>query len=133
MIGAMTKPMEYKGYQARLVFDPDIEMFRGEVLGINANVDFYADSVAALRVEFAKSVDAYLEVCAEKGITPEKSFSGNLNLRLGPSVHAIASLRASHLELSLNTHIRQLVLKDAEESGMAIPVEMADMENRRTR
>jgi len=29
----------------------------------------------------------YLEVCGERGVEPEKPFSGRFNLRMAPEVH----------------------------------------------
>ena len=42
----------------------------------------------ALRKEFQISIEEYLAVCKERGITPQPPFFGKLNLRLGPDLHA---------------------------------------------
>ncbi len=41
--------MEINGYKAVIQFDPDIDMFRGEFVGLNGGADFYAHDVAGLR------------------------------------------------------------------------------------
>ena len=37
--------MMIDGYRAIIAFDPDIQMFRGEFLGLNGGADFYAKDV----------------------------------------------------------------------------------------
>ena len=43
--------MTINGYQAVIMFDPDIEMFRGEFIGLNGSADFYARDVDGLHRE----------------------------------------------------------------------------------
>ena len=38
----MNNVMTINGYLAIIMYDPDIEMFRGEFLGLNDGADFYA-------------------------------------------------------------------------------------------
>ena len=44
-------------------------------------------SVGELKQAFEDSVDDYLKWCEEDGVSPEKPFSGRLNLRLSPETH----------------------------------------------
>ena len=46
--------MTINGYQAVIAFDPDIQMFRGEFVGLNGGADFYAKDVDGLRREVAR-------------------------------------------------------------------------------
>ncbi len=43
--------MTISGYQAVIAFDPDIQLFRGEFVGLNGGADFYAADVAGLMPE----------------------------------------------------------------------------------
>ncbi len=43
--------MTISGYQAVIAFDPDIQLFRGEFVGLNGGADFYAADVAGLKHE----------------------------------------------------------------------------------
>ena len=79
--------MEISGYQAVIAYDPEINMFRGEFVGINGGADFYAARVEDLRKEGAISLKAFLEMCAEDGVEPRKQFSGKFNLRVPPTLH----------------------------------------------
>jgi predicted HicB family RNase H-like nuclease len=72
--------MEIDGQKAVIEFDPDIEMFRGEFIGLSGGADFYAKDVAGLRTEGSTSLRVYLESCKARGIDPCKHFSGKLPL-----------------------------------------------------
>ena len=53
--------MTINGYQAVISFDPDIQMFRGEFVGLNGGADFYAKDVDGLRREGEISLRIFLE------------------------------------------------------------------------
>ncbi|RYY80503.1 MAG: type II toxin-antitoxin system HicB family antitoxin [Moraxellaceae bacterium] len=60
------------GYNAIVSYDSEIEMFRGEFLGLNGGADFYATNLEALHQEGEISLSTFLDVCKEKGIEPVK-------------------------------------------------------------
>ena len=101
----MRNTMEIDGYKAVIQFDPDIEMFRGEFVGINGGADFYARDVAGLRKEGAASLKVFLEMCEEDGVEPRRSYSGKLHLRISPELHAGAAAAAAAEGKSLNQWI----------------------------
>jgi predicted HicB family RNase H-like nuclease len=68
--------MQYRGYHATIVLDDDAELFHGEVVGTRDVITFQGMSVGELREAFAASVDEYLQVCAERGRTPDGASSG---------------------------------------------------------
>ncbi len=74
--------MEIDGYKAKIEYDPELDQFRGEILGLNGNADFYGKSPASLRKEFKNSLKTFLETCAEESINPHKEYSGKSNLRI---------------------------------------------------
>ncbi|MFQ6245892.1 hypothetical protein ACLMPP_15665 [Yersinia enterocolitica] len=45
----MNNTMKIDGHTAIITFDPEIEMFRGEFIGLNGGADFYAYSVEELK------------------------------------------------------------------------------------
>ena len=94
--------MEIDSYKAKIEYDPDIDMFRGEILGLNGGADFYGKNPNELRREFKKSLNTFLEVCAEKGISPKKEYSGKFNLRIPPELHSEIAARAMAEEKSIN-------------------------------
>ncbi len=94
--------MEHESYRAKIEYDPEIDMFRGEILGLNGGADFYGKSPAELRREFKKSLKAFLDVCEETGISPRKEYSGKFNLRISPELHGEIAVIATVEEKSIN-------------------------------
>ena len=94
--------MTVKGLKAKIEYDPEIDMFRGEILGLNGGADFYGKTPDELRKEFKKSFKVFIDVCKEKGIEPYKDYSGKFNLRIPPNLHAEIAARAAAEGKSLN-------------------------------
>lgn len=94
--------MTINGYQAVISYDPDIQMFRGEFVGLNGGADFYAKDVDGLRHEGEISLRVFLEACAEDGVDPRKHFSGKFSLRVDPELHEAATIAAAAHGQSLN-------------------------------
>lgn len=93
------------GHRAKIEYDPDIDMFRGEILGLNGGADFYGKTPDELRDEFRNSLTVFLEVCREKGVSPYKEYSGKFNLRIAPELHSEIAARANSDNKSLNQWI----------------------------
>ena len=108
--------MTIGGYRAVIAFDPDIQMFRGEFVGLNDGADFYATDVEGLEREGAISLRVFLEACERRGIEPRKHFSGKFSLRVDPAIHEAAAAAAAAHGQSLNQWtaeaIRQAALAD---------------------
>ena len=92
-------------------FDADLDLFRGEILGLNGGADFYGKNPEELRAEFRRSLQVFLEVCAEKGIEPRRHFSGKFNLRISPDLHEKLAIFAQAQGKSINT-LAQEALRD---------------------
>ena len=89
-------------YTAKIEYDPDLDMFRGEILGLNGGADFYGKNPKELRAEFKKSLKVFLDVCHEKGVEPRRSFSGKFNLRISPELHERLAIVAEAEGKSIN-------------------------------
>jgi predicted HicB family RNase H-like nuclease len=98
----MRNTMMIDGYQAVITFDPGIEMFRGEFLGLNGGTDFYAKDVKGLQREGKISLKVFLDACKEDGVEPRRQFSGKFSLRVNPAVHEAAAIAAAAQGQSLN-------------------------------
>lgn len=94
--------MTYKGYQARVEFDAEDEIFVGHLAGINDVVGFHADNVDDLKAAFQEAVDDYIETCQKAGKNPQKPYSGKVMFRISPEVHARAAIAAELSGKSLN-------------------------------
>jgi predicted HicB family RNase H-like nuclease len=95
--------MYVEGYQAKIEYDAELDMFRGEILGLNGGADFYGRTPEELRAEFRKSLQVFLEVCREKGIEPRRNYSGKFNVRIPPELHERLAILAEAEGKSLNT------------------------------
>ncbi len=89
-------------YRAKIEFDEELDLFRGEILGLNGGADFYGKNPKELRAEFKKSLEVFLEVCKEKGIEPRRQFSGKFNLRISPELHEQLAIAAQAEGKSIN-------------------------------
>ncbi len=101
--------MKIDSYKAKIEYDLEIDLFRGEILGLNGGADFYGKNPSELRREFKKSLKAFLDVCAEKGIPPTKEYSGKFNLRIPPKLHSEIAARATAEEKSINQWVADIL------------------------
>ena len=105
----MLNAMKYRGYIARIDFDPAVNVFSGCVLGIRESITFHGGSVEELHEDFSFAVDHYLAECVRAGIAPEKPASGKLLLRLPADVHAGAIVAAAAAGKSLNQWLAEVI------------------------
>ncbi len=105
----MMNIMEIDGYQAVIQYDPDIDMFRGEFIGLNGGADFYAKDIDTLRKEGEISLKVFLEMCREDGVEPRKEYSGKFNLRIPAELHTQLAIRAASSGKSLNQLVTDLL------------------------
>ena len=103
--------MTFDGFSAKIEYDSDTDLFRGEILGLNGGADFYGANPEELRQEFKRSLDVFLEVCKEKGIEPRKQFSGKFNLRIPPEIHERLAMAAQAQGKSLNSLAQEALEK----------------------
>ncbi|WP_151993696.1 type II toxin-antitoxin system HicB family antitoxin [Buttiauxella massiliensis] len=103
----MNNIIKIDGHTAIVSFDPDIEMFRGEFVGLNCGADFYAYSVQELKTEGAESLKFFLDTCRAKNIEPYKSYSGKISARLTPEDHAALERIALACGESINQLLNQ--------------------------
>lgn len=64
----MKNMIEIDGHKAVISFDPEIDMLRGEFLGLTGGADFYAKNTTELVKEGRKSLKVFLDLCKEKHI-----------------------------------------------------------------
>lgn len=60
--------MTIDNHKAKISYDPELQMFRGEFIGLNGGSDFYSDNVVGLESEGRQSLQTFLEVCKEQGL-----------------------------------------------------------------
>jgi len=84
----MMNIMEINDYRAIVQYNPELEMFRGEFIGLNGGADFYATDIKGLKEEANISLKVFLDMCEEDGVEPRKNYSGKFNIRISPELHA---------------------------------------------
>lgn len=97
--------MAYKGYVGAFDYDPEADLFHGEVVNLRDVVTFQGRSVEELKQALAESVEDYLDFCRQEGVEPGKPYSGKLHLRIGPDLHRAAAGAAAVSGKSLNAWI----------------------------
>lgn len=105
--------MTYKGYFARVEFDPRENSFVGHVLGVSDRISFHGETVTELTNEFHQAVDHYLEDCAKTGRDPQKPASGKLMLRIRPEVHAAVGIAAAAAGKSISQWVDEVLERAA--------------------
>lgn len=103
----MDNVLAYKGYIGSVQYSAADEVFYGKIEAINDLVTFEADEAKQLKHEFEAAVDDYLEFCQEEGKTPDKTFKGQFNVRLGAELHR----RAFQVAVSKGMKLNELVTK----------------------
>ena len=105
----MKNVMEINGVKAVIAFDPEINMFRGEFVGLNGGADFYSTDIDGLRREGKTSLKVFLDMCAEEGVSPYRKTSGRLNLRLSQELYDKAATLAKASGKSVNAWIADVI------------------------
>ena len=99
--------LTYKGYTAKIEFDPDDNILFGNIIGIRDTVGFHGESVAELKQAFHEAVEFYLESCKEAGREPNKPFSGKFVVRIAPELHGELAVAAAKAGKSLNKWVSE--------------------------
>jgi predicted HicB family RNase H-like nuclease len=110
--------MNYKGYHAKIEFDPEDHILVGRIIGIRDVVVFHGESVNELETAFREAVDDYLAACAELGQDPNKPYSGNLMLRIPPEIHAAVATAAETGGKNINQWAAGVLEKASHGSGV---------------
>jgi len=107
----MKDMMSYKGYYGSVHYSDEDRVFHGKIEFIRSLVSYEGSDVEGLHKAFEEAVDDYLELCAEEGKTPEKSFKGSFNVRTGSDLHRKAALFAKAKGTNLNKIVSEALEK----------------------
>jgi predicted HicB family RNase H-like nuclease len=88
------------------------------VIDFDDVITFESERADTIEEEFHRSVDVYLDWCAERGKEPKKPFSGKLILRILPETHRAAVVAAASEHKSLNAWLAEVVERAAREEAM---------------
>ncbi|MEO7854966.1 MAG: type II toxin-antitoxin system HicB family antitoxin [Rubrivivax sp.] len=95
--------MTLDAYSAKIEYDAELDVFRGEILGLTGGADFHGTNPNELRAEFRKSLRVFLHACHEHGIQPRRIYSGKLNLRIPADLHEKLAIVAQAEGKCINT------------------------------
>ncbi|NDV27219.1 type II toxin-antitoxin system HicB family antitoxin [Desulfovibrio sp. JC010] len=107
--------IQYKGYLGKFDYDPEADIFHGEVINLKDVITFQGRSIDELKTALAESVEDYLDFCREEDEEPEKPYSGKIHLRLKPELHREAASAAAISGKSLNAWISDTLTERVKE------------------
>jgi predicted HicB family RNase H-like nuclease len=113
--------MKYKGYTGTTEVDEESKVLFGRVIGLQDMITFEGRSFPELEQAFHDSVDVYLDLCADRGETPEKSFSGRFIGRVDPALRRKLSDTAEAAKLSLNSLIQAMLAEQMTGIPVGVP------------
>ena len=99
--------LRYKGYIGSVAYSEPDKVFFGKIEGIDGLVNYEGESVSELTAAFHEAVEDYLIFCEEHNVKPEKSYTGNFNVRIAPMAHREIANRASEAGISINAFVKQ--------------------------
>ncbi len=104
--------LKYNGYTGTVEYSEEDNCLFGKVIGMSKNIITYeGKTIEELKKDFEAGIDLYLESCNERGIKPQKPYSGSLNIRIPSEVHSQLAQKAQSTGRSINAIINDL-LKD---------------------
>ena len=112
----MSNTLDISGFKAVVTYDPDIDMIRGEFIGLNGGADFYASDIKGLRKEGATSLNPHfssLVYCVAAIIRP-----GCVMLGRPPRRTVKVRLRRPRSQALPGRRLRRLATTTDEKSGL---------------
>lgn len=105
------KLLSYKGYHGTVEYSLEDQILYGKVIDIQSLISYEGTTIAELTADFKGAIDDYLKLCKEHNEKPEKSFTGNFNIRISPQLHRQLALYAASHHESLNSSVKEAVEK----------------------
>ena len=112
----MKDVITYKGFIGSVHFAAEDKVFYGKIEGITDLISFEGETVSQLEEGFKYMVDEHIKDCKRNNLPLEKSYKGNLNIRLAPELHKKAAHNAALRGMSLNQYINEAIRKELQAS-----------------
>ncbi|MDY0362357.1 MAG: type II toxin-antitoxin system HicB family antitoxin [Desulforegulaceae bacterium] len=116
----MKNLLKYKEYYGTIECDLEDNILYGKVLFIKDKLGYHGENPEDLQKDFQETIDDYLEFCKEKGIEPDKPFSGTFNIRTGEELHRKLAVLAKENDLSLNAFVSKGLEKIADNPDLIL-------------
>ncbi len=101
--------LTHKGYVGIVEADAEAGLFHGEVANTRAVLTFSGRSFDELHSAFAETITDYEAWCAERGVTPEKPYSGKFMFRSTPELHRRIAAAAAREGKSINAYVASVL------------------------
>ena len=108
----MKDRIKYKGFIGSVHYASEDRVFYGKVEGVKDLITFEGSTVNELEESFEYMVDEHIKDCTKNCIPLEKSYKGNLNIRLSPELHKKVAYKAAYKGVSLNQFINDAIKKE---------------------
>lgn len=79
--------LNHSGFTAEVGYEDGDRLMHGSVINTRAVLHFAGGNIEELRQAFADTIADYRAWCKERGVEPEKPYSGTLSLRIAPELH----------------------------------------------
>jgi len=99
--------LKHEGYIAEVGYEEGDELMHGAVVNARAVLHFAGRDIDELKEAFADTIEDYREWCKERGVEPERPYSGTLSLRLPPELHRRVAEQAAKAGESINQFIAE--------------------------
>lgn len=103
--------LKYKGYTGIVEYDAEGKIFTGELIGLRSVITFQGRNPEELETSFRESIELFLDMCKEDGVTPEMPYSGRFNIRIPSELHREIVIRAAADRKSLNEWVTEALEK----------------------
>lgn len=111
--------LKYKGYCGSVEYSEADDCLFGKVQGMDKDcISYEGETLPGLRRDFEEAVDAYLESCEERGVTPRRPFSGRLVLRMSSELHGRVAFAAAGLGTTINEFINRALVDELDCLGI---------------
>lgn len=112
--------LKYKNFIGSVEYSETDKILFGKVQGIRGLISYEGQNVEELEQDFRAGIDEYLEICKEKGIEPQKSFTGTFNVRIPSDTHSMAVVKAQELGINLNTFVKNAIEEKLQTSSVTL-------------
>lgn len=92
----------YKGYQGSVETSIEDGVLHGKIMFINDLVTYEATTLKALEKQFESAVNDYLASCKKLDKEPDKTLTGQFNVRVGEDLHKRIALHSLQTDTSIN-------------------------------
>ena len=99
--------LKHEGYIAEVGYEEGDALMHGAFVNTRAVPQFAGRDLEELKAAFADTIEDYREWRHERGVEPERPYSGTLSLRLAPELHRGVAEQAAKAGESINQFIAE--------------------------